>query len=84
MYLDASFRSPATTSPTADNGTLVWSMAALSKSEIIKSKPIGEGLAAFHEAFRSSCIELGVPASTDGVQQIIDRGGMDQNATGFC
>lgn len=49
-------------------------MAALSESDIIKSKPIGEGLAAFHDAFRSTCADFGVPASVNGVQQIIDKG----------
>jgi len=40
-------------------------MAALSESEIIKSKPIGEGLAAFRDALQSTCADLGVPASAD-------------------
>ena len=44
------------------------------KPETMKSKSIGEGLAAFRNAFQSSSAELGVPPSTDGVQQIIDEG----------
>jgi hypothetical protein len=46
-------------------------MVILPESEIIKSKSIGEGLAAFRDAFQSTSAELGVPASANGVQQII-------------
>lgn len=49
-------------------------MADPSRLEIIKSKPIGEGLTAFRDAFRSTYADLGVPGSAGGVQQI-DKGG---------
>lgn len=42
--------------------------------EIVKSKPIGEGLTAFRNAFRSTYADLGVFRSASGVQQI-DKGG---------
>jgi hypothetical protein len=49
-------------------------MANASDLEIIKSKPIGDGLAPFRDAFRSTCVDLGIPESADAVQQIIDKG----------
>jgi len=49
-------------------------MANPSEFEIIKSKPIGEGLTAFRDAFRSTCANLGILESQDAVQQIIDKG----------
>jgi hypothetical protein len=42
--------------------------------EIIKSNPIGDGLATFRDEFRSTCADLGIPESADAVQQIIDKG----------
>jgi hypothetical protein len=54
-------------------------MAILLESEIIKSKPIGEGLAAFRDVFRSTCADLGVPGSADGVQQIDKEGDINQS-----
>jgi len=52
-------------------------MAVLPEPEIIKSKPIGNGLAAFRDTFRLTCADLGVPASADSVHQIVDKGEMD-------
>lgn len=49
-------------------------MAALSESEIVKSKPIGDGLAAFRDLFRSTCEGFGIPPSADRVQEVIDKG----------
>ena len=42
--------------------------------EIIKSHPIGDGLASFRDAFNLTCAYLGIPASVDGVRQM-DQGG---------
>jgi hypothetical protein len=50
-----------------------------SVSEIVKSKPIGEGLNGIHASFKLVCNDLGVPASVDAVQQVIDEGNMKPN-----
>jgi hypothetical protein len=55
-------------------GSYFLGMADSSRLEISKSKPIGEGLAVFRDAFRSTCADLGIPKSADSVQQIIDKG----------
>ena len=55
-------------------GSYFLAMVDLSRLEIIRSKPIGEGLTAFRDAFRSTYADLGVPGSAGGVQQI-DKGG---------
>jgi hypothetical protein len=49
-------------------------MVNASDLEIVKIKPIGDGLAAFRDAFRSTCADLGIPESADAVQQIVDKG----------
>ena len=49
-------------------------MVNASDLEIVKTRPIGDGLAAFRDAFRSTCADLGIPESADTVQQIIDKG----------
>lgn len=54
-------------------------MAIVSESDTIKSKPIGEGLTAFRDAFRSTYADLGVPGSADGVQQIDKEGDINQS-----
>ncbi|OBT44352.1 hypothetical protein VE00_05845 [Pseudogymnoascus sp. WSF 3629] len=47
---------------------------ASTRSEVIKSKPIGDGLNVFRDSFNSLCKELGVSYSVDGLQQIDDEG----------
>lgn len=59
-------------------------MAALSEADVIERKPIGEGLTAFRDAFRVTCVDLGVPASADGVQQVIDKGIMHLGLAVSC
>ena len=49
-------------------------MANLSRSEVIKSKPIGDGLNVFRDSFKSLCEELGVSTSVDGLQYIGHEG----------
>lgn len=49
-------------------------MAGVLDPEIIKSRPIGNGLATFHDVLRSACVDLSVPASADGVEQLVDKG----------
>jgi len=44
---------------------------------IIERHPIGNGLDSFHEAFRSTCAQLGIPVSTDSadtVEQVMKNG----------
>ncbi|OBT81185.1 hypothetical protein VE02_10127 [Pseudogymnoascus sp. 03VT05] len=43
---------------------------ASTRSEIIKSKPIGDGLNGFRDSFNSLCKELGISSSVDGLQHI--------------
>lgn len=45
-------------------------MANLSRLEIIKTKPIGEGLNGFRDSFNSTCKDLGVSDSLDALHQI--------------
>ncbi|KFZ02079.1 hypothetical protein V500_00447 [Pseudogymnoascus sp. VKM F-4518 (FW-2643)] len=55
--------------------TAFRSLAMVStRSEVIKSKPIGDGLNVFRDSFNSLCKELGVSSSVDGLQQIGDEG----------
>ena len=49
-------------------------MANLSRLEIIKTKPIGEGLNDFRDAFNLTCRDLGVSSSFDTLHQIGDEG----------
>ena len=56
-------------------------MAALSESDIINSKPIGEGLAVFRESFKSICAELGVAASADAVELVVNKSERHPNVT---
>src|ERR1700735_2315551 len=49
-------------------------MANLSKSEIIKTKPIGDGLNGFRDSFKQTCQDLGLPSSLDSLHQIGDQG----------
>jgi hypothetical protein len=57
-------------SPTSLQSGLT-SMAHLSKSEVIKNNPIGEGLNAFRH---SKCASLGLHGSSDAVQHFGDEG----------
>lgn len=54
--------------------TMTFSMDKPPNLDIIKSHPIGDGLNAFRDVYRSTCADLGVPGTVDGVQQIIDKG----------
>ncbi|KAL7799783.1 serine/threonine-protein kinase Sgk2 [Trichoderma ceciliae] len=45
-------------------------MAGLSRSEVIRSKPIGDGLNVFRDSFKSLCEELRISTSVDGLQHI--------------
>ncbi|OCL02864.1 hypothetical protein AOQ84DRAFT_368850 [Glonium stellatum] len=49
-------------------------MANLSRSEIIKTKPIGEGLNDFCDLFNLTCQDLGISSSLDSLHQIDDEG----------
>ncbi|OBT82162.1 hypothetical protein VE02_10023 [Pseudogymnoascus sp. 03VT05] len=49
-------------------------MANLSRSEVIRSKPIGDGLNVFRDSFKSLCEELGISTSVDGLQHIGHEG----------
>ena len=49
-------------------------MANLSQLEIIKSKPIGEGLNGFRDSFNSTCKDPGVSNSLDALYQIDNKG----------
>jgi hypothetical protein len=49
-------------------------MANLSKSEIIKTKPIGDGLNGFRDSFKQTCQDLGLPSSLDSLHQISNQG----------
>jgi hypothetical protein len=45
-------------------------MANLCRSEVINSKPIGDGLNVFRDSFKSLYEELGISTSVDGLQYI--------------
>ncbi|ELR04271.1 hypothetical protein GMDG_06671 [Pseudogymnoascus destructans 20631-21] len=49
-------------------------MASLSRSEVIRSKPIADGLNVFRDSFNSLCEGLGVSSSVDGLQRIGHEG----------
>ena len=49
-------------------------MANLSRSEVIRSKPIADGLKVFRDSFNSLCEGLGVSPSADGLQRIDHEG----------
>lgn len=49
-------------------------MASLSRSEVIRSKPIADGLNVFRDSFNSLCEGLGVSTSVDGLQHIDHEG----------
>ncbi|KAL5354469.1 hypothetical protein ACLOAV_000558 [Pseudogymnoascus australis] len=49
-------------------------MADLSRSEVIRSKPIGDGLNVFRDSFKSLCEELEISTSVDGLQYISHEG----------
>jgi hypothetical protein len=49
-------------------------MANLSRAEVIKSKPIGDGLNVFRDSFNSLCKDLGLSSSVDGWQRIGHEG----------
>lgn len=49
-------------------------MANLSRSEVIRSKPIGNGLNVFRDSFKSLCEELGISTSVDWLQHIGHEG----------
>lgn len=45
-------------------------MSTQSWSQIIKSKPIGEGLSGFRNTFNSICEEKGIPTSSQALGQV--------------
>jgi hypothetical protein len=49
-------------------------MANLSRLEITKTKPIGEGLNDFHDSFNLTYQNLGISSSLDSLHQIGDKG----------
>ena len=49
-------------------------MASLSILEVIRSKPIGDGLNVFRDSFNSLCKDLGVSSSVDVLQHIAHEG----------
>jgi hypothetical protein len=49
-------------------------MANLSRSEIIKTKPIGEGLGSFRHSFNLACQDLDISGSLDAWDQIGNEG----------
>ena len=49
-------------------------MADRSRSEINKTKLIGDGLNTLRDSFRSSCKSLGVPSSLQALDQIGNEG----------
>jgi hypothetical protein len=53
-------------------------MANPSSSEIIKNKPIGEGLSLFRNSFNSICKSLGLSSSLDAVYKIDNEGNVYQ------
>lgn len=53
-------------------------MANPSSSEIIKSKPIREGLSPFRNSFNSICKGLGLSSSLDAVHKIDNEGNVHQ------
>jgi hypothetical protein len=44
------------------------------QSQIIADNPIGNRLDFFQETFRSTCAELGIPASAEAVRQVVENG----------
>jgi hypothetical protein len=49
-------------------------MTSLSRSEILRKSPIGNGLNHVRDAYRSTCEKLGLPPSTDALSQIGNEG----------
>ncbi|KAI1420215.1 serine/threonine-protein kinase Sgk2 [Xylaria sp. FL1777] len=49
-------------------------MAAQSRSQIIKSKPIGNGLNGFLESFNSTCKDLGITPSSQSLDEVGNEG----------
>jgi hypothetical protein len=76
-----SFKTPRTplvtllsfTHPHVDNPPLD-SLAALSKSEILRQYPIGTGLDAFRDSFSSVCAKLGLPDASESMERFPNHG----------
>ncbi|KFY03126.1 hypothetical protein V490_00273 [Pseudogymnoascus sp. VKM F-3557] len=80
------FDSPTVSTPNRVKATLAYkifqaqvaqrppTMASLSKSEVIRSKPIADGLSVFRDSFNALCEGLGVSTSLDGLQRIGHEG----------
>jgi hypothetical protein len=45
-------------------------MSTQSRSQVIQSKPIGEGLSGFRNTFNSICKVKGIPASSQALEQV--------------
>lgn len=49
-------------------------MTSTSRLEIIKSKPIGDGLDAFRDSFKEGCDELSLSCNTNAARQMNTEG----------
>lgn len=54
-------------------------MANLSRSEIIRSKPIGKGLDAFRDSFEPVGVALDIPSSLDALYQMGNEGNIHRS-----
>ena len=52
-------------------------MSTPSRSQVIQSKPIGEGLSGFRNTFNSICEDKGIPTSTQALDQVGYEGSID-------
>ena len=52
-------------------------MAIQSQLQIIQSKPIGEGLDGFRDSFNSICEDIGIPNSSQALDQVENEGNVD-------
>lgn len=45
-------------------------MSTQSRSQVVQSKPIGEGLNGFRKTFKSTCKNVGIPTSSQALKQV--------------